>query len=106
MQEVTINETTDKNTTKYITITKYVTIKDTVTNEYPIESITEIKEVNNDKIKTETKSDVKTESKETVIEDKETKSETSNYIWCFIAGIVSTLIIIIIIKLLIWYIKK
>lgn len=104
--KVDIVEKTDKNTTKYITIYEYETVYDTIRNEYPIKKKTDIKEVNNDKVVTESKTETNEEIKEQVKEDNKTESSIKWYIVCFVAGIVVTLIVILFIKLLILYIKK
>lgn len=99
-------ETTDKNTVKYITITEYQTVYDTITKEYPVKSITHIKEENKDKIVTTSNEEKHIEAEEQVIEDNKTKSSASGYIWSFIAGCVVTLIITIFVRLCIRYIFK
>lgn len=104
--KIDITEKTDKNTTKFIVITKYKEKKDSITGEYPIESVTEIKEVNNDKITTQSKIENNEETKEQVKEDIKKGSDVKWYIICFIAGIVSTIIVIGLIKLLILYLKR
>lgn len=104
--KIDITEKTDKNTTKFIVITKYKEKKDSVTGEYPIESVTEIKEVNNDKITTQSKIENNEETKEQVKEDIKKGSDVKWYIICFIAGIISTIIVIVLIKLLILYLKR
>lgn len=101
-----VNETTDKNTIRYITITKYVTEKDSTTGEYPIESVTEIEERNNDKIVTESKEDKQEKVEEKTVEDKKTEQKFTNYIWAFLIGVGVTLVIVVIIRLLVWYIKR
>ena len=103
--KIDITEKTDKNTTKFIVITKYKEKKDSVTGEYPIESVTEIKEVNNDKVTTQSKIENNEETKEQVKEDIKKGSDVKWYIICFISGIVSTIIAIGLIKLLIIYLK-
>lgn len=104
--KIDITEKTDKNTTKFIVITKYQEKKDTTTGEYPIESITEIKEVNNDKVTTQSKIENNEETKEQVKEDTKKGSDVKWYVVCFVAGIVVTLIVIGLIKLLILYLKR
>lgn len=104
--ESLVNEKTDKNTVKYVTIVKYQQVKDSVTGEYPVESVTKIKETNNDKIVKETQEDTKEAVKETIVEDKKTEQKVSNYIWCFVAGAISMLVIIGLIKVVIWYVKS
>lgn len=104
--KIDITENIDKNTTKFIVITKYKEKKDTTTGEYPIESVTEIKEVNNDKVTTQSKIENNEETKEQVKEDIKKGSDVKWYIICFIAGIVSTIIVIGLIKLLILYLKR
>ena len=104
--KINITEKTNKNTTKFIVITKYQEKKDTTTGEYPIESVTKIKEVNNDKVTTQSKIENNEETKEQVKEDIKKGSDVKWYVICFVAGIVVTLIVILFIKLLILYIKK
>ena len=104
--KIDITEKTDKNTTKFIVITKYQEKKDTTTGEYPIESVTEIKEVNNDKVTTQSKIENNEETKEQVKEDIKKGSDVKWYVICFVAGIVVTLIVIGLIKLLILYLKR
>lgn len=104
--KIDITEKTDKNTTRFIVITKYQEKKDTVTGEYPVESITEIKEVNNDKVTTETQSKTNKQIEEHITEDSKTSTDVKWYVVCFVAGIVVTLIIIGLIKLLILYLKR
>ena len=96
-----ITERTDKNTTRFIVITKYQEKKDSVTGEQPIESITEIKEVNNDKVVTNTKEENKEVIEEQTKEDIKKESSLKWYIICFCAGVITTLLIIGAIKLLI-----
>ena len=104
--KIDIKQINDKNTTRFIVITKYQESKDTTTGEYPIESITKIKEVNNDKITTEGKIENNEKTKEQVKEDIKKGSNVKWYIVCFVAGIVVTIIIIGLIKLLILYLKR
>lgn len=104
--KIDITEKTDKNTTKFIVITKYKEKKDSVTGEYPIESVTKIKEVNNDKVTTQSKIENNEETKEQIKEDIKKGSDVKWYIICFIAGIISTIIVIVLIKLLILYLKR
>ena len=104
--KIDIKQINDKNTTRFIVITKYQESKDTTTGEYPIESITKIKEVNNDKITTEGKIENNEKTKEQVKEDIKKGSDVKWYIVCFVAGIVVTIIIIGLIKLLILYLKR
>lgn len=99
-------EETNKNTVRYITITKYVTVKDTATNEYPIESVTTIEERNNDKIVSTTKEEQHVEEQEEIKQDSKTDTSISTYIWCIASGAAGMLIIILLIKLVVWYIKK
>ena len=103
-QEITDNkietvEQTDKNTVKYITITEYQTVYDTITKEYPVKSVTFIKEENKDKITSNTKEEQHVEEQEVTTEDKKTEFKLSGYIWCFVAGCVITILLIIIFKL-------
>lgn len=99
-------ETTDKNTTKFITIYEYQTIYDTIRKEYPIKSKTEIKEVNNDKVVVESK----TENNEIVNEqskkDNQTEPSYKWYIVCYVLGVVSVIVLILLFKLVKWYIKR
>lgn len=104
--KVEVVETNDRNTVRFITITKYQTIRDTITNDYPIESVTTIEERNNDKVITKTNAESHTEEQETVTEDKKTDTSISTYIWCVIAGAFGMLIIVVLVKIIIWYIKK
>lgn len=104
--KIDITEKTDKNTTKFIVITKYQEKKDTTTGKYPIESVTEIKEVNNDRVTTQSKIENNEETKEQVKEDIKKGSDIKWYVICFVAGIVVTLIVIGLIKLLILYLKR
>ena len=104
--KIDIKQINDKNTTKFIVITKYQENKDTTTGEYPIESITKIKEVNNDKITTESNIENNEETKEQVKEDIKKGSDVKWYIVCFVSGIVVTIIVIGLIKLLILYLKR
>ena len=104
--KIDIKQINDKNTTRFIVITKYQENKDTTTGEYPIESVTKIKEVNNDKITTESKIENNEKTKEQVKEDIKKGSDVKWYIVCFVSGIVVTLIIIGLIKLLILYLKR
>ena len=104
--KIDIKQINDKNTTRFIVITKYQENKDTTTGEYPIESITKIKEVNNDKITTESKIENNEKTKEQVKEDIKKGSDVKWYIVCFVAGVVVTLIVIGLIKLLILYLKR
>ena len=104
--KIDITEKTDKNTIKFIVITKYQEKKDTTTGEYPIESVTEIKEINNDKVTTQSKTENNEETKEQVKEDIRKGSDIKWYIICFIAGVVLTIIVIGLIKLLILYLKR
>lgn len=103
--KVDVVETTDKNTTRFIVITKYQNSMDSLGN-YPVESVTEIKEVNNDKVVTETKGESKEQTEEHVTEDTKKGTDIKWYIVCFCAGIAVTLIVIGLIKLLIWYIRS
>lgn len=93
-----ITEKQHKNTTRFIVITKYQEKKDSITGEYPIESVTEIKEVNNDKITTEVKGESNEQVKEQTKEDTKTGSDFKWYLVCFIAGSLTVLLIIGIIK--------
>lgn len=104
--KIDIKQINDKNTTRFIVITKYQEKKDTTTGEYPIESVTEIKEVNNDKVTTQSKIENNEETKEQLKEDTKKGSDIKWYVICFVAGIVVTLIVIGLIKLLILYLKR
>lgn len=104
--KIEVVETTDKNTVRFITITKYVTVRDTVTNEYPIESVTTIEEHNNDKVVSTTKEEQHIEEQEEITEDKKTDTSISTYIWCIAAGAGGMLVIVILISLVVWYIKR
>lgn len=104
--KIDIKQINDKNTTRFIVITKYQEKKDTTTGEYPIESVTEIKEVNNDKVTTQSKIENNKETKEQLKEDTKKGSDIKWYVICFVAGIVVTLIVIELIKLLILYLKR
>lgn len=104
--KIDVVEKTDKNTTKFIIITKYQEKKDSTTGEYPIESITKIKEVNNDKVVTETKGESKEQTEEHIKEDIKKGTDIKWYIACFASGVIITLIVIGLIKLLIWYVRK
>lgn len=104
--KIDIKQINDKNTTRFIVITKYQENKDTTTGEYPIESVTKIKEVNNDKITTEGNIENNEKTKEQVKEDIKKGSDVKWYIVCFVAGVVVTIIVIGLIKLLILYLKR
>ena len=104
--KVEMVETTDKNTVKYITITEYQTVYDTITKEYPVKSITHIKEENKDKVTNTTNSEQHKESDEQTIEDKETKSSVSGYIWCLVIGFIIGVVLVILISLIVWYVKN
>lgn len=106
-QQTETTQETNKNTVKYITITKYVTVKDTTTGEYPVESITEITETNQDKIITKQQQNTNTTQEETLKADSITEP---SYNWklllyAYSAGILTILIIIGLIKLIKLYIK-
>lgn len=99
-------EVTDKNTTKVITIYEYQTIYDTIRNEYPVKKKTEIKEVNNDKVVVETKTENNEIVDEQVKEDNQTEPSYKWYIVCYVLGIVTVVVVILLFKLVKWYIKK
>lgn len=99
-------ETTDKNTTKVITIYEYQTIYDTVRNEYPVKKKTEIKEVNNDKVVVESKTENNEIVEEQSKENNQTEPSYKWYIVCYVLGVVSVIMLILLIKLAKWYIKR
>ena len=105
-------ETTDKNTTTVTTITKYITVYDTITNSYPIESVTTIKESNNDKIEILTNTNkqdntnINEEINENKSSEKKVKSEFGNYAIAFGLGCLLIIIILLVRKAIKWYIKK
>lgn len=103
---ITQTTNTDKNTIKEIEIIKYSTVYDTITNEYPIESITKIKEENKDKIKQDTNKEIHGYKEETIKEDTETKPSIANYIYSFLAGMGLVILIWIAVIIIRWYIKK
>lgn len=109
-QALDVNEVTDKNTTKFIVITEYREVRDTVTGEYPVKSITEITEVNNDKIVTETKAETNQTVEEQTVEDKkeDVKKESNMkwYIVCFCAGFVFAILLWLGLKCLKLYLTK
>jgi type III secretory pathway component EscR len=107
-QQIETTQETNKNTVKYITITKYVTVKDSTTGEYPIESITEITETNQDKITIKQQQNTNTTQQESIKEDSITEPSYNwkLLIYAYSAGILTILIIIGLIKLIKLYLKK
>lgn len=100
-----VTEKTDKNTTKFIVITRYKPNVDSITGKQPIESITEIKEINNDKVVSNTKEEDTQIINEQTEEETKTETNIKWYIVCFCAGIIITLIVIGAIKLLMLYVR-
>lgn len=104
--EVAIDETTNKNTIKVITITEYREKKDSVTGEYPVKSVTNITETNNDKIKSKTTSATEQDIEEEHKEDKKTEQKFTSYLIAFGLGALTVIILYLIVRLVIWYIKR
>ena len=104
--ELKVDETNNRNTTRFIVITKYQTVKDSTTGNYPVESVTEIKEVNNDVVTTKTEEKKEIDEEETIKEDKVVKSDWKIYLWCFLGGIGFMLLLMFIGWLIKLYIKK
>lgn len=103
--ELKVNETNNRNTTRFIVITKYKDSTDSLGNQ-TVESVTKIKEVNNDVITTDTDEKTNTDEEETIKEDKVVKSDWKIYLWCFLGGIGFMLLVILIIRLIRWYIRR
>lgn len=103
--ELKVNETNNRNTTRFIVITKYKDSTDSLGNQ-TVESVTKIKEVNKDVITTDTDEKTNTDEEETIKEDKIVKSDWKIYLWCFLGGIGFMLLVILIIRLIRWYIRR
>lgn len=105
-QVLNIDERTDKNTIRFITITEYADRVDSVSGEQPVSKVTTIKEVNNDVITTQSKQESNTEIQEHTQESTEKKPLWKTYAICFVAGIVFTLLVILIIKLIRYKLRR
>ena len=105
-QVLNIDERIDKNTTRFITITEYTDRVDSISGEQPVSRVTTIKEVNNDVITTQSKQESNTEIQEHTQESTEKKPLWKAYAICFVAGIVFTLLVILIIKIMRYKLRR